>query len=136
MQVQPYLMFDGKAEEALEFYQKAIGAKVEMMMRFKDNPEPKYNPPGSDNKIMHACMKIGDTQVMASDGQCGGKAKFEGFSLSYNCKDAAEAEKIFKALSDGGQVRLPLTKTFFSPAFGMLADKFGLGWMIIVPQAM
>jgi PhnB protein len=131
MQVQPYLFFDGKAEEAIEFYKKAIGAKVEMMMRYKENPEPKYNPPGADNKIMHACIKIGDAQVMASDGQCAGKAKFDGFSLSLNAKDEKEADKLFNALADGGQVRMPLGPTFFASRFGMVADKFGVGWMVI-----
>jgi PhnB protein len=131
MQVQPYLFFDGRAEEAIEFYKKAIGAKVEMMMRFKDNPEPKHNPPGADNKIMHACMKIGDAQVMASDGHCAGNAKFEGFSLSLGAKDAAEADKFFNALADGGQVRMPMGPAFFAERFGMVADKFGVGWMVI-----
>ena len=138
MQIQPYLSFEGRAQEALDFYKKALGAKEGMIMRFKDAPpEAQANmTPGSGDKIMHMSFKVGDTELMGSDGMCTGKAKFEGMSLTYNAKDAAEAEKVFKALGDGGQVRMPLNKTFFSPAFGMLADKFGVGWMIIVPQAM
>jgi len=131
MQVQPYLFFDGSCEEAIEFYKKTLGAKVEMMMRFKENPEPQYNPPGGENKVMHACIKIGDTQVMASDGQCGGNAKFDGFSLSLAAKDDAECDRLFNALADGGQVRMPLGKTFFASRFGMVADRFGVGWMVI-----
>ena len=133
--VQPYLFFDGRCEEALEFYKKAIGAEVQMMMRNKESPDPHppgMLPPGTENKVMHATLRIGDTTVMASDGHAKGQPKFEGFSLSLNAKNEAEAERLFAALSDGGQVRLPLTKTFFSPRFGMLADKFGMGWMIIV----
>lgn len=135
MQVTPYLFFDGRCEEAIEFYKRALGAEVGMMMRNKESPDPHppgMLPPGSENKIMHASLRIGDTMVMASDGHAKGNPKFEGFSLSLNAKNEAEAERLFAALSEGGQVRLPLSKTFFSPRFGMLADKFGMGWMIIV----
>jgi PhnB protein len=138
MQVQPYLFFDGRCEEALEFYKKTLGAKVEMMMRFKENPDKDKNPncmPADDNKIMHASFKVGDTMVMGSDGMAaGGKPEFKGFSLTVSAKDEAEAEKTFAALSDGGKVEMPLTKTFFSSKFGMLSDKFGIGWMVIVAQ--
>jgi PhnB protein len=136
MQIQPYLFFDGRAEEALAFYKKVLGAKNEM--RFKDMPDPQPGsiPPGAENKVMHMNFDIGDSTIMGSDGNCAGTPKFDGFSLTYNCKDEAEAQRVFKDLSEGGQVRMPLGKTFFSPAFGMLADKFGLGWMVIVPQAM
>jgi PhnB protein len=134
MLVQSYLFFDGRCEEALEFYRRAIGAETTMMMRFKDSPEPP--PPGcapsSDQKIMHASFKVGDTEIMASDGQATGKPKFDGFSLSLTLPNAAEAEKKFKALSDGGNVVMPLGKTFFSPCFGMVADRFGVNWMVIV----
>jgi PhnB protein len=135
MQVQPYLFFDGRCEEAIEFYKSKLGAKVEMLMRYKDSPEPPQPgmvPPGSDSKVMHACLRIGDTAVMASDGNCAGKPSFQGFSLSITARDEAEAERRFAALSDGGQVRMPLTKTFFSPAFGMVADRFGVSWMVVV----
>lgn len=135
MQIQPYLFFDGRCEEAIEFYKKALGAKVEMLMRFKESsepPPPGAIPPGSENKIMHSCLRIGDTAIMASDGNCAGKQKFQGFSLSLTARDESEADRLFKALSDGGQVQMPLTKTFFSPRFGMVADRFGVGWMIIV----
>lgn len=134
MQVQPYLFFDGRAEEALEFYRSKLGAKVEMLMRFKESPEPMPGgaPPG--DKVMHACLRIGDTAVMASDGNCAGRPSFQGFSLSLNARDAAEAKRLFDALGEGGQVQMPLGKTFFSPAFGMLADRFGVSWMVVVPQ--
>jgi PhnB protein len=135
MQVQPYLFFEGRCEEAIEFYKKTLGAKVEMLMRFKESPEKNPNcTPADDNKIMHAAFKIGDTMVMGSDGMASGKTEFKGFSLTVSAKTEAEAEKAFAALSEGGQVTMPLTKTFFSPKFGMLADKFGIGWMVIVAQ--
>jgi PhnB protein len=136
MQVQSYLFFDGRCEEAVEFYKSKLGAKVEMLMRFKDSPEPPQPgmvPPGSGNKVMHTCFRIGDTAVMASDGNCAGKPSFQGFSLSITAPDAAEAERLFAALGEGGQVQMPLTKTFFSPRFGMVADRFGVSWMVIVP---
>jgi PhnB protein len=142
MQVQSYLIFNGRCEEALDFYKKSLGAKVEMMMRFKDNPDKEKMgadcvPPGGDDKVMHSSFKVGDTVVMASDGMSyDQKPEFKGFSLSVTAKDEAEAEKLFNALADGGKVQMPLTKTFFSPRFGMVADKFGVGWMVVIPQAM
>lgn len=131
--VQSYLFFNGNCEEAVEFYRKALGAQVVMMMRFKDSPEP--HPPGMlspgwENKVMHTSFSIGQTVVMASDGCGTEKTSFSGFSLSLSVKTEAEADKAFAALSEGGQVRMPLTKTFWSPRFGMLQDKFGIGWMI------
>jgi PhnB protein len=135
MQVQSYLFFDGRCEEAIEFYKSKLGAKVEMLMRFKDSPEPAQPgmvPPGAENKVMHSCIRIGDTAVMASDGRCMGKPSFQGFSLSLTPPDVAEAERLFAALGDGGQVRMPLAKTFFSPRFGMVADRFGVSWMVVV----
>ncbi len=135
MQVTPYLFFDGRCEEAVEFYKKALGAKVGMLMRFNESPDPPppgMVAPGSENKIMHAALRIGDSTVMASDGRAQGKPKFEGFSLSLNAKDEAEADRLFAALSDGGEVRMPLGKTFFAKRFGMVADRFGVGWMVIV----
>jgi len=137
MQIQPYLFFDGRCEEALDFYTTALGAKVEMLMRFKDSPEPPSGEGcagGSPDKVMHACFRIGDTSVMASDGYCAGKPEFKGFSLSINAKDPAEAERLFAALGKGGQVQQPLTETFFSPRFGMVADRFGVNWMVVVLQ--
>ena len=135
MQVRPYLNFDGRCEEAIEFYKKALGAKVEMMMRFKESPEPPKPgmcAPGSDNKILHSCLRIGETAVMASDGRCSGQPSFKGITLSLNARNEAEADKLFAALGDGGQAQMPLAKTFFSPRFGMVADRFGVSWMIIV----
>ena len=135
MQVQSYLFFDGRCDEAIEFYRKTLGAKVEMLMRFKDSPEPPAPgclPEGSDNKVMHAAFKIGDTLVMASDGMARGGPSFKGFSLSITVANEKEADRVFAALGDGGQVQMPLAKTFFSPRFGMVADKFGVSWMVIV----
>ena len=137
MQVQPYLFFDGRCEEALEFYKKTLGAKVEMLMRFKESPEP-HQPgmisPGSEEKVMHAALRIGEATVMASDGRCMGRPSFQGFALSVNARDGAEAERLFAGLAEGGQVQMPLAKTFFSPSFGMVADRFGVSWMVIVAQ--
>jgi PhnB protein len=132
----PYLFFDGRCEEAIAFYKKALGAEVEMMMRFKEAPEqppPGTVPPGSENKVMHACLRINGSSVMASDG-CAqqGKPKFEGFSLTVNAKDETEADRMFAALADGGQVQMPLGKTFFAKRFGSVSDRFGVGWMVIV----
>ena len=132
MQIQPYLFFDGRCEEAVEFYKSKLGAKIEMLMRFGENPEPAANPPGSDDKVMHACLRIGDTAVMASDGNCAGKPSFQGFSLSLTAKDVPEARRLFAALGEGRQVQMPFAQTFFSPGFGMVADRFGVSWMVIV----
>jgi PhnB protein len=134
MPVQAYLFFDGRCEEALNFYQRALGAELEMMMRFKDCPDPTPGmvPAGSENKVMHAALRIGDTTVMASDGRCLGKPSFQGFALSITVANEAQADRTFAALADGGQVQMPLGKTFFSPRFGMLTDRFGVSWMVIV----
>lgn len=105
-----------------------------MLMRFKDAPDQTGIAPGSENKIMHASFQIGDTMVMASDGRNSGQPKFEGFSLAISANSEAEVERMFNALGEAGQVTLPLTKTFFSPKFGMLADKFGVHWMIMAGQ--
>jgi PhnB protein len=137
MQVQSYLFFDGRCEEAVEFYKRALGAKVEMLMRFKEAPDPPPPgtvPPGFDDKIMHTSFRIGDTVVMASDGCTDGKANFKGFSLSLAFEKEADADRFFAALADGGAVQMPLGKTFWSPRFGMLTDRFGVGWMINVVQ--
>ncbi len=136
--IQPYLFFNGSCEQAVEFYRKALGAEVEMMMRFKDCPEkpqPGMVPPGSENKIMHTSFRIGDTTVMASDGCSADKPNFQGFSLALSVATEAEADRAFAALADGGQVRMPLAKTFWSPRFGMVADRFGIAWMVSVPSA-
>jgi PhnB protein len=135
MTIQPYLFFEGRADEAVAFYQKVFGAEVQMLMRYKDSPDPCPEgmiPPGSENKVMHMSMKIGDAVVMGSDGRCSGTPGFQGFSLSYAAKDATDADRVFSALSDGGTVQMPMGKTFFSPRFGMVADRFGVSWMVIV----
>ncbi len=131
MLVQPYLNFDGRCEEALEFYKKALGAKVDMLMRFKDAPDQSVITPGNADKIMHSRVQIGDAAVLMSDGRCTGKANFHGIALAISVASEAEAEKTFAALADGGQVQMPPGKTFFSQRFGMLSDKFGVGWMVI-----
>jgi len=139
MQIQPYLFFDGRCEEAIEFYKKALGARVEMLMRFKDSPDEASCPGGvavAGDKVMHATFYVGDSMIMASDGMNTGKPIFQGFSLSLTAADETDAERLFKTLGEGGQVQMPLGKTFFSPAFGMLADRFGVSWMVVVqPKA-
>jgi PhnB protein len=133
--VQPYLFFDGRCDEAIDFYRKALDAEVTTLLRFKDSPEPPQPgmcPPGSDDKVMHANLRIGETMVMASDGRCAGQPLFEGFALSLSVPTEAEADRLFAALANGGQVQMPLAKTFFSPRFGMVSDRFGVSWMILV----
>jgi PhnB protein len=135
MQVQPYLFFDGRCEEAVEFYRRALDAEITMLMRFKDSPdphEPDMVPPGAGDKVMHVSFRIGESTVLASDGRCEGRPSFQGFALSLTVPHEAEAERRFAALADGGRVQMPLTKTFFSPRFGMVADRFGVSWMIYV----
>jgi len=135
MQIQPYLFFEGRCEEAVEFYKKALGAQVTKLSRFNESPEPHRPgmiPPGSENKVMHVSFRVGQAEVMASDGRCSGKPNFQGFSLSLMLKSEAEADRLFTALAAGGQVHMPLAKTFYSPRFGMVADRFGVLWMIYV----
>ena len=134
MPIEPYLFFNGRCGEDIEFYKKALGAEVLMLMRYKESPEPPppgMVPPGWENKIMHTSMRIGNTTVMASDG-CSEGLSFQGFSLSLSVANETEAQRVFSALGDGGQVRMPLAKTFWSPCFGMVADRFGVGWMVTV----
>lgn len=131
MRIEPYLFFNGRCEEALSFYQAALGATIGMMMRFKDSPEPEACPaqPGWENKIMHANLLIGDSNLMASDGM-GNEAPISGISLSIAADSVEQAERLFAALAEGGQVSMPLQKTFWAQAFGMLTDRFGVAWMI------
>jgi PhnB protein len=131
--VQPYLFFGGRCEEAIEFYRKALHAEVERLVRFNEAPEPQAGLPECfQEKVMHASLRIGETLMMASDGRCEGAANFEGFSLSITVADEAEANRVFAALSEGGLVTMPLEKTFWAPKFGMLQDRFGIGWMVSV----
>jgi PhnB protein len=132
MQVQSYLFFDGRCEEAIDFYKKTLGAEVGMLMRWKDSPDKSMCTPSNENKVMHASLKIGETRVMASDGRNTGNPEFKGFALSVNAKDEADADRLFNSLSAGGNVMMPLGKTFFSSRFGMATDKFGVNWMVIV----
>jgi len=139
MQIQPYLFFEGRCEEAIAFYRKALGARVEMLMRYRDSPEPPQPgmcPPGSEDKVMHASLRIGEAAMMVSDGRMQGKPAFQGFALSLDAATEAEADRLFAALGEGGQILMPQGKTFFSPRFGMVADRFGVSWMVIVlPKA-
>ena len=133
MQIQPYLFFNGRCEEAINFYRKALGAEVEMMMRFNESPDPLppgMLAPGFENKVMHASVRIGGAVVMASDGMAAGDTEFKGFSLSIDAPDAASVDRLFNALAEGGSVTMPAGKTFWSPWFGMVTDRFGVGWMV------
>jgi PhnB protein len=139
MAIQPYLFFNGRCEEALDFYKEKLGARVDMLMRFKENPD--QGGPGCEQvnpeSVMHASMHIGDAMIMCSDGMgSDGKTNFQGFSLALNVATEAEADKAFEALAKEGQIQMPIGKTFFSPRFGCVADKFGVSWMVIVPQEM
>lgn len=133
--IRPYLSFEGKCEEAIEFYRHALGAQLNMLMRFKDCPEPPSPgcvPPGSENKVMHAQFTIGNNVLMASDARCTGKPVFQGIQLSLTLPSAADVERAFNALAEGGQVQMPLAKTFFSERFGVVTDRFGVCWMTLV----
>jgi PhnB protein len=130
--IQPYIFFGGRCAEALEFYKTALGAQVDMLMHFKDSPEPHPSgslPPGYENKVMHATFHIGASTLMASDG-CGEGENFSGFKLSISVTSETDANRVFGALAEGGQVIMPLAKTFWSPCFGMVTDRFGVGWMV------
>jgi PhnB protein len=136
MRVQPYLFFDGRCDEAIAFYRSALGAEVTMLMRFKEHPGPEGQrmiPPGGEDKVMHANLRIGETTLLLSDGRCQGQPSFQGFALSLEVADAAEAERRFAALAEGGEVQMPLTPTFFATRFGMIADRFGVSWMVHAP---
>lgn len=139
MIVQPYLFFEGRCEEALEYYKTALGAQVEMVMRYSESPDPPppgMLPPGSENKVMHASFKVGDSVIMLSDGGCSGATKIDGFSLAIVVDKAEEVDRLFNALSQGGSVQMPVGETFFSKRFGMCSDKFGVHWMINLPKPM
>jgi PhnB protein len=132
MQVQPYLFFEGRCEDAIAFYQSVLGAEVTMLMHYRDSPDPGMVTPETGDKVMHACLRIGDSTVLASDGRCQGRPSFQGFALSLTVADDAEAERLFGAMADGGQIQMPMTTTFFASRFGMVADRFGVSWMIYV----
>ena len=132
--VDPYLMFGGRCEEALAFYQTALGAEIQMVMRFNESPEPPppgVLAPGFENKVMHSSFRVGSSTIMASDG-CDANSTFSAFKLSLSVVTEAEADRLFAALAEGGQVQMPLGKTFWSPRFGMVKDRFGVEWMVIV----
>jgi len=136
MNVQPYVFFEGRCEEALSFYRRAIDAETIQLKRYREAPQRNPDlPPGSDDKIMHAAFRVGDSVVLCSDGMCSGTAQFVGFSLTIEADDPPQAERLFAALADGGRVQQPLIETFFSPRFGMLVDRFGLGWIMVAQTA-
>ncbi len=133
--IQPYLFFGGRCEEAVDFYKSSLGAEVEMLMKFRDSPDPppeEMRFPGYEDKVMHASFRIGESVVMASDGCGSEQTEFSGFSLSLTMPDETGAKRVFGLLADGGEVQMPLGKTFWSPCFGMVTDRFGLGWMVSV----
>lgn len=137
MNIQPYLFFSGRCEEAIEFYRQAIGAEVDMVLHFNESPEPM--PPGVlqdgfEAKVMHASFRVGDATILCSDG-CDDKTTFSGFSLTLHVPTEAAADRAFGALAEGGEVQMPLAKTFWSPRYGMVKDKFGISWMVMVPAA-
>jgi len=132
MKLEPYLFFEGRCDEAISFYQKAIGAEVTALMRYREGPGQGSYPPGSEEKVMHANLRIGEVTVMLSDGFCAGQPEFQGFSLCLLPADQAKARQMFESLADGGEVQMQLTETFYSPLFGMVRDRFGLSWMIMV----
>lgn len=134
MQVQPYLFFEGRCQEAIAFYREVLGAEVLMQMAFKDSPVATSMPADAGDKVMHACVRIGDTQLFMSDGRCGGTPAFQGFSLSLTAEDDAAAARVVAALANGGAVTMPLAETFFASSFGMVNDRFGMPWMVLVPK--
>jgi len=134
MNVQPYLSFEGRCQEAIDFYKSTLGAKVEVVMQFKDAPPDMQSQMPNKDKVMHSAFKVGDTTIMATDGQCSGSSTFSGITLTLNAGSVGEAEKLFNALSQGGKVNMPMSETFFAHRFGMVADKFGVGWMVLNPK--
>lgn len=135
MRVQPYLSFEGRCEEALEFYRRAVGAEVTALVRFSESPDPASVPPGTADKVMHSSFRIGESELGATDGECTGSGSFTGISLTLTGKDDAGTARLFDALADGGKVEMPLTPTFFSSSFGMLSDRFGVRWMLMTEAA-
>ena len=135
MKVQPYVFFDGKCDEALQFYQRALGAKVNALMRFSEAPDQSQIKPENKNKVMHAAVQIGETEILVSDGYCLGAPAFQGFALTIHAANSAEALKLFTAIAEGGKIQMPLDKTFFAAKFGIAVDKFGVNWMVITDKA-
>ncbi len=134
MRLQPYVFFDGRCEQAVEFYKQAVGAEVEMLMHFRDAPDQSMVTPESKDKVMHCSLRIGESTLLVSDGRCTGQQDFKGFQLALTAKDDAEAKRLFDALSTGGTVQTPLAETFFASSFGTLTDKFGVGWIVLAER--
>lgn len=131
MQAQPYLFFDGTCAEAMRFYERALGGKLEMLMTVGESPDCEQMPPGSADRILHACLIVDDGMLMASDSMIGQPyEKMKGFSVTLSYPTVADAKRVFDALADGGKVTMPLDKTFWAEAFGMVEDRFGTPWMI------
>ena len=140
MPVQSYLFFEGRADEAIAFYREALGAELLMRMTYGESPEGDGECPGGFkppvDKVMHASLRIDGSELGLSDGMCSGKPEFKGVSQTLVCADDAEARRRFDALAEGGQVNMPLAESFFASSFGMLADRFGVDWMVMVPKPM
>ncbi len=134
MSLKPYVIYNGRCEEALDFYKRAIGAEVIALMRFKDAPDQSQINPENMEKVMHSAFCVGDAEVLASDGYCTGQTAFQGFALALTVDSDEEAERRFEALSDGGEIQAPMTPTFFASRFGMLSDKFGVSWMVLTDK--
>ncbi|MFI5093961.1 MAG: VOC family protein [Candidatus Acidiferrales bacterium] len=136
MQLNPYLLFNGQCEEAFKFYEKCLGGKIEMLSTFGDSPMAKQVPPEWYGKVMHASLKLGDGMIlMGSDPPPDNYQVPQGFSVSLSVKDPAETERIFNELAQDGKVTMPIQKTFWSPRFGMLVDRFGIPWILNCEQA-
>lgn len=135
MSITPYLLFQGRAEEAIAFYEKAIGARVVMKLHFSDAPPGMPTDPANANKVMHASLQVAGSELALSDAECSGTANFAGFSVTLTTGDEAEATRWFQGLAEGGTVRMPLAATFFAKSFGMVTDRFGVAWMVMVPKS-
>jgi len=137
MPIQAYVNYNGRCDEAIAFYKQALGAEVEMVMRFRESPDPCPEgmlPADWNDKVMHSSMRIGDSVLMASDGMSSTPPKYDGITLSLQAKTTDEADRLFNALAQGGEVVMPIGPTFWSPKFGMVKDRFGVPWMINTVQ--
>ena len=136
MQVNPYLHFDGNCEAALKYYQKVLGARIEVMVPYESGPPDMPTPLDYKKKIMHAKVTVDGEVLMGSDAPPGHFQKPQGFSVSLQVEDPTDAERKFKALAEGGTINMPFGKTFFSKGFGMCVDQFGVPWMVNCPAEM
>lgn len=132
MKIEPYLMFNGRCEEAISFYQTVLGAEVAFLMRFDEAPDKECCPPGAEKKVMHATIMVAGNALMMSDGCCDDKPAFQGISLSISVDDIEQGRTLFEQLSEGGLIEMPYAATFWSPGFGVVRDRFGVSWMVNV----